>query len=150
MNIRKIAPVAALVLSAACYHATIETGLQAGTQVIDQQWAMSFVEGLIPPPTVSTMSKCPSGVARVETQHSFLNLVVGAVTFGIITPMQITVTCAVSRAEAPAAKPDLFLRPGAPTAVAQDVFATAADRAVKNKAPVFVQTADSLPAPKAP
>lgn len=30
----------------------------------------------------------------VETQVSFLNQLVGALTFGIYTPMHITVTCA--------------------------------------------------------
>lgn len=57
---------------------------------------MSFVAGLIPPPVVQTASACPNGVAKVETQHSFLNSLVAIVTFSIITPMQITVTCAGS------------------------------------------------------
>ena len=94
MSNRRLA-VAALslfaVTSSACYHAIVETGRPASSQVIDQPWA-----GLIPPPVVQTASACPNGVAKVETQHSFLNSLVAIVTFSIITPMQITVTCAGS------------------------------------------------------
>jgi hypothetical protein len=80
----------------ACYHAVIETGRPESATVINQPWAMSFVYGLVPPPAVNTASTCPNGVARVDTQHSFLNGLVAAVTFGIVTPMTITVTCASS------------------------------------------------------
>jgi hypothetical protein len=84
-----------------CYHATIETGLQPGTQTISKPWALSFVYGLVPPPTVETAQKCPTGVAKVETKLSFLNQLVGILTWGLFTPMEITVTCAAPRAELP-------------------------------------------------
>lgn len=83
-----------LVALMGCYHATIETGLPSGQEKISQPWAMSFIYGLIPPPTVQVASRCPNGVAKVETQLSFLNGLVSAITFGIVTPMQIDVTCA--------------------------------------------------------
>jgi hypothetical protein len=35
-------------------------------------------------------------VAKVETQHTFLNQLVGFLTLGIYTPMQIRVTCATA------------------------------------------------------
>jgi hypothetical protein len=78
----------------ACYHATIETGLTPSTVVIDKAWASGWIFGLVPPSTVETRSKCPAGVAKVETQLSFLNQVVDIITFGIYTPMAIKVTCA--------------------------------------------------------
>lgn len=84
-------------LGSACYRATIETGLQPNGTMIQQKWAMSFVSGLVPPPTVETASKCPDGVAKVETYHSFLNSLVAAVTWGIVTPMTIEVSCAAKR-----------------------------------------------------
>jgi len=77
-----------------CYHATVNTGVTPGTRQIEQPWAMSFAYGLVPPETVNAMAECGSaGVARVETQHSFLNSLVAAITFGIVTPIEITVTC---------------------------------------------------------
>jgi hypothetical protein len=79
---------------AGCYHATVETGLTPSTQVLEQSFASSWIYGLVPPKTVETASRCPNGVAKVETQHTFLNQLVGFITLGIYTPMYIRVTCA--------------------------------------------------------
>lgn len=94
---RFLAVLPIIALSAGCYHATVETGLPASNQVVEKKWANSFLGGLVPPGEVDTKGKCPSGVARVETQLSFLNMLANAVTFGIYSPMTITATCAASR-----------------------------------------------------
>jgi hypothetical protein len=86
--------VVSLVALGACYHATVETGATPSSLVIDKSFASSWIYGLIPPETVTTSSKCPKGPAKVETQHTFVNQLVGFVTLGIYTPMQIKVTCA--------------------------------------------------------
>jgi hypothetical protein len=83
-------------LLAACWHATFETGLTPSTVVIDKAWASSWIYGLVPPKTVETASRCPDGVAKVETELTFLNQVVHILTLGIYTPMRIRVTCAQS------------------------------------------------------
>jgi hypothetical protein len=90
----------------ACYHATVETGATPSPVVIDKEFASSWIYGLVPPNTVSTAEKCPHGVAKVETQHTFVNQLVGIITLGIYTPMQIRVTCAspTSAADDPAAQ----------------------------------------------
>lgn len=82
------------VLASGCYHAVIETGRPAGDVTVDKNWAHGFLWGLVPPPAVETAQKCPTGVAKVETQHSFLNMVAGFFTYGIYSPMQINVRCA--------------------------------------------------------
>ncbi|HEY5112768.1 MAG TPA: hypothetical protein VIJ45_01480 [Coriobacteriia bacterium] len=46
-------------------------------RVIDVPWEKGSVLGLVPPDPISTMSKCPSGVSKVETELSFLNSLVG-------------------------------------------------------------------------
>jgi hypothetical protein len=84
------------VLLAGCYHATIQTGQPASSEVISNQWAPGWIFGLVPPSTVETAAKCKNGVAKVETQLSFLNQLVSFITFSIFTPMQIDVTCASS------------------------------------------------------
>ncbi len=81
------------VLSAGCYHVIVDTGEQPSGQTISKPWAPSFIDGLVPPSVVETAAQCPNGVAKVSSQLSFLNLLVGAVTFGIFTPMQIDVSC---------------------------------------------------------
>lgn len=85
--------VVAISLSA-CYKVTVQTGLAPNGQTITKPWAHAFVGGLIPPATVETAQKCPTGVAKVESRLSFLNMLVGALTYSIYTPMEITVSCA--------------------------------------------------------
>jgi hypothetical protein len=89
-----LAAVGALVLTAGCYHAVVETGRPSSGQIIENEWASSWIAGLVPPATVNTASQCPNGVSKVETKHSFLNMLAGFVTFNIYSPMTITVTCA--------------------------------------------------------
>jgi hypothetical protein len=78
-------------------------------------------------------------VARVETQLSFANQLVGLLTLGIYTPMDIRVTCAASRSDAPAVGPQRFgIRPDAPQALYAVVFTAAAHATVTSGAPAFV------------
>lgn len=128
--------------SSACYHAVIETGRPASPQVINQPWALGFVYGLIPPPAVNTASTCPNGVAKVETQHSFLNSLVGIVTFGIVTPMQITITCAGSgsaRSAASPAAPTVQVGAGATEEQKTAAVSAAARLAVEGNGTAYVQ-----------
>lgn len=94
MRIRRAAAVVAAFALTGCYHAVIQTGRPESTDVISIKWANSFIFGLVPPPIVETASRCTNGVAKVETQHSFLNGLAAVVTFSLYTPMQIDVTCA--------------------------------------------------------
>jgi hypothetical protein len=87
---------ASFVALTACYHATVETGATPSPIVIDKEFASSWIYGLVPPSTISIAEKCPHGVAKVETQHTFVNQLVGFITLGIYTPMQIRVTCAAA------------------------------------------------------
>lgn len=93
-SINTILLLAGVLFLSSCYHAQITTGKQMSNQVIDKPWAHSFIFGLVPPNEVSVAEQCENGVAKVETQISFLNGLVSAITFNIYTPMQITVTCA--------------------------------------------------------
>ncbi|HEV7839124.1 MAG TPA: Bor family protein [Gemmatimonadaceae bacterium] len=82
---------------AACYHATIDTGLTPSAQTIEKPWANGWILGLVPPSPIETAQKCPNGVAKIETQLSFANQLVNFLTLGIYTPMDIKVTCAQGR-----------------------------------------------------
>lgn len=77
-----------------CYHAQVTTGLEASDEVYQKKWATGFIAGLIPPDMIDATEHCSNGVAKVETRHSFLNLVAQAITFSLFAPMEITVTCA--------------------------------------------------------
>ena len=83
-----------LAVSAGCYHLTVVTGAPAATQKLDKEWQHSFVFGIVPPAEVASRDPCTQGVAKVETERSFLNGLVAALTYSIYTPVHVTVTCA--------------------------------------------------------
>ena len=128
----------ALALSG-CFHATIETGLPLGTQKLEQAWASSWVYGLVPPKTVETASRCPNGVARVETRRSFSKSLVGILTFGIYTPMEIMVTCAGPDSPDQAAQDRVSISTDANMEEKQQAFQDAAARAAKADGVVLIQ-----------
>ena len=80
MRIRRAAAVVVAFALTGCYHAVINTGRPESTDVISIKWANGFVYGLVPPPVVETAARCTNGVAKVETQHSFLNMIAYIVT----------------------------------------------------------------------
>lgn len=129
--------IAALLLPA-CYHATVETGAKPSTTVIKKGFASGWVYGLVPPKTVETASKCPDGVARVETRLSFVNQLVGFLTLGIYTPMEIVVTCAEPAAMSSDAT-DLVVPPGGGELERRAAVEAAVVRAAETGGPVLVR-----------
>ena len=94
MRITRIVSVVALVALGACYRVTVHTGAPPAATVIDKQWQLSFVYGLVPPPAIDAKQACPQGVASVVTERSFLNGVVDYFTGRLFTPMHAKITCA--------------------------------------------------------
>jgi hypothetical protein len=138
MHASRLAVLALVILTLGCYHATIETGLPASTTVVQNNWAHAFIAGLVPPSVVDVASECPNGVARVETQLSFLNGLAAAVTSSLYTPMTITVTCAAASAGgADGAAPEMIDTDG------QDLSAALTEAAMRSwtsLSPVYVRT----------
>jgi hypothetical protein len=102
-------PLLVLCSTAGCYHASVETGRIPGNQHIDKGWAPGFFYGAVGPGTVDAKAGCSSGVSKVETKHSFLNMLVGGLTLGLYTPMTVEVTCA-----APVAATSVAAAPASP------------------------------------
>lgn len=133
-----------LLIAPGCYHATVVTDRTPSNQVVENLWAHSFIVGLVPPETVDVSEQCTNGVAIVETQHSFLNLVAHAVTFGIYSPMTITVTCATGASAHRMPRPDVELDGmtiprGATDASINRAFYMAAMQAAEAGEPVAVR-----------
>jgi hypothetical protein len=127
--------------SVGCYHATIDTGLAPSTQVVEKAWAAGWIYGLVPPSTVETRAKCPAGVAKVETELSFLNQLVSGLTAGIFTPMTIKVTCAQgSHASVPSGASEIRLDRSATPADMQQALQAAVARSAATGQPVYVST----------
>lgn len=126
------------ILTVGCYHATVNTGLNPSAQTYTESFASSWVYGLVPPSTVEAAEHCPNGVARVETKLSFVNQLVGIITLGIYTPMNIQVTCAGgSQAQLPHS--EMIAVPAESDAgLVLDKISEAADRAVQLDRPVYI------------
>jgi hypothetical protein len=135
----KLAAAALLLALPACYHATVQTGLPAGTGVVQQGFAAGWLWGLVPPKPVTTMAQCPSGVSKVETQHSFLNMVVSALTGGIFWTMSIKATCASGGRSAVPNTPEVNVGDNAAPEDVIEAFRRAGDLAVETGGPVFVR-----------
>lgn len=90
----RIAILVVTALLAGCYHQVVQTGRAPGPVVVSHPWTATWLWGLVPAEEINVTSQCPSGVATVETQQSFLNGLVGGLTLGIYTPRDVKVTCA--------------------------------------------------------
>ena len=139
-RLQKVALVMAGCSLAACYHATIETGLAPSSTVVEKAWASSFINGLVPPSTVETQSKCTSGVSKVETKLSFLNLLVAGITFSIYTPMSIKVTCAeAGHASLSPTAPVINVGANATAEQIHDAIGRAAELSLRTGEPVYIE-----------
>jgi len=135
-----VVAIASVLITGACYRATVDLALVPSDLTIEQSWAACWIFGLVPPKTVTTASKCPDGVAKVETKLGFWNQVVGALTLGVYTPMHITVTCAATpTAFAPMLQPELVVPEHATEDQVVGVFQAAGEQAVVRGRAVFVR-----------
>jgi hypothetical protein len=84
-----------LVLSTAgCFHQVVNTGRTPGTTVVDKPWVSTWLWGLVAAQPIDARQACPSGIALITTEQSFVNSLVGIVTLGIYTPQHVMITCA--------------------------------------------------------
>jgi hypothetical protein len=135
MHARTLATLVLATALAGCYHATIETGAKPSGLTVEKKWASGWVYGLVPPSAIETAAKCPSGVAKVDTQLGFLNMVVGVLTLGIYTPMDIRVACA----ESPAGGTAFVVPDSASATTWQATMLLAAQASRDLNEPVYVQ-----------
>jgi Bor protein len=82
--------------SAGCYTTRVHTGLPgAGPSLMaSDRWHHTIVAGIaeISDP-VDLETACPGGWSTINEEYSFLNGLVGGVTWGIYTPRTYTVIC---------------------------------------------------------
>src|SRR3954468_5461074 len=87
--------VAGLLVSA-CFHQIVQTGRTPGPTVVEKPWVSTWIFGLVAAQPIDVRQQCPNGVATVDTQESFANGLVGALTLGIYTPQSVKITCAAA------------------------------------------------------
>lgn len=83
-----------VVLTTACFHQVVQTGRNPGTTTVRKEWTATWLWGLVPAKEIDVTRDCPSGIATVETQLTFMNGLVSVLTVGIYTPRDVKVTCA--------------------------------------------------------
>ena len=116
--------------TAACFHQVVQTGRAPGSTVVDKAFVSTWLWGLVPAQPLDMRQQCPSGIAVVETETSFVDGVVGAITLGIYTPQHVRVTCATGTASLPSGAREIRVPAGATPAER----AAAIDEAVRETA----------------
>jgi hypothetical protein len=134
--------VGALALTA-CFRQVVTTGLPAGTKTINKPWTSTWIFGLVEATPINVRAECPSGVAVVETQVSFLNGLLGGLTLGIWTPLTVTVTCSGSSASLPNGARVLVMNAMTDEAV-RAVTADAIRLSASEHAPIYVVWSPSI------
>lgn len=94
MGILKKAAISALavMMLAGCYKVTYVSDKPMGeTQTGSQSF---FIFGLAGQANINVPQMCPNGAARLIVQQTFVDGLLGAITFGIYTPRSYELTCA--------------------------------------------------------
>ena len=91
---RTLGALAILLTTAACFHQSVQSGLQPSSTVVEHQSVATWLWGIVAAEPIDVRQQCPTGVAKVETEQSFMNGLVGVVTLGIYTPQRLRGTCA--------------------------------------------------------
>lgn len=123
-------------LSTGCFHQVVNTGNPAGATVVDKQFDPGWLWGLVPNTEIDVRKECPMGVAVVETETSFVNGLVSAVTLGIFTPQHVRVTCASRSASLPAGMRQLTIPVDASREAQSAIVREAIEAAAETHAPV--------------
>lgn len=133
-------PALLLVLSTtACYRQVVDTGRAPGTTVVDRAFVPTFLFGLVAAQPIDVRQQCPSGVAIIQTEQSFLNGLASAVTFGIFTPQHVRVTCAASSASAPRGAGEFRVSDTATAEERREVVSRAVEQAIATDAPTVLR-----------
>ena len=126
-------------LGTGCFHQVVQTGNPAGATVVDKQFVPGWLFGLVPNTEVDVRKECPMGVAVVETETSFVNGLVGAVTLGIFTPQHVRITCASRSASLPAGMRQLSIPAGATQEIEAALVRQAIEASAESHAPVALR-----------
>lgn len=78
-----------------CYRATVmHKNVPAGETIEQNQPFVLWGLVALGDETVNTSSKCPNGLQSVQSEQTFIDGLLGAITFGIYTPITVRYTCA--------------------------------------------------------
>lgn len=132
-------------LATGCFQTRVMTEKEPSNRVIERAWVNGFINGLVmtSAATVDAAQQCNNGVAMVETVHTFPNMLVTGITFGLYSPMKISVTCAAGGSMSGLMDaPQVTLPNDATDAEVQHAVRQAVRKSAKIKAPVKIHLLD--------
>lgn len=104
----RAAAVAMLMSLSGCYSTTVTSGLPPGPSPLSarERWHSGFVAGIAEASGPYELSAfCPHGWSRIETETSFWNGLVEALTGIVYSPQTVTIVCAAAPPPAPGFAP---------------------------------------------
>ena len=121
-----------------CYHQVVHTGATPapGTALVKKNVAIFFFG--LSSAEVNTTAECPSGVAVIETQQTFVNGLLSVLTLFIYTPRTVIITCAAGGDSMPDA-PVFTIATNASTAEAKTAARRAFELARRSNEPVILR-----------
>jgi hypothetical protein len=128
-----------VITTTGCFKQVVRTGRPAGQTVVDKPWVSTWLWGLVAAKEIDVRAQCPGGVAIVETETSFVNGLVGAVTFGIYTPQHARITCAGGGAPVPNDALEVMVGPAADTQARHAALARAVRTSIDENKTVVVR-----------
>jgi hypothetical protein len=119
-----------------CFHQVVQTGRTPGPTVVDKPWVSTWLWGLVAAAPIDARQQCPSGVAVVTTEQSFVNGLVAVVTLGIYTPQHVMITCASGgTASLPRGAKEFQIPAGATAEQRATIMNEAVERAIETGSP---------------
>jgi hypothetical protein len=103
-----------------------------------------WIFGLVAADEIDVRKECPTGVAVIETEQSFVNGLVGALTIGIFTPQHVRITCAMGTASLPHGATELKLGANATAEESELLTSRAVEMARTTNAPVVIRMETTL------
>ena len=128
-----------LLSGTACFHQVVQTGSPASTTVVDKPFVSTWLWGLVEAKPIDLRAQCPQGAAKIETETSFVNGLVGAVTLGIYTPQHVRVTCASRIAAAPVGSKTIDVDSAASAAQVEQALAAAVAESLERDVTILLR-----------
>ena len=93
-RLRGLIAIAALATLAGCFNVTYIAKTRMPSAVVHEEKMNFFIVGLVGSHDIQAGQKCPTGVAKVKTTETFVDVLLTVVTLGIYAPRTAQITCA--------------------------------------------------------
>lgn len=91
----------ACVVLSGCYNLKYYDSTVPGPGKTHEVWVDAFAAGLVTLGEMDLSDECPTGVYKMRSNHSFVDVLLTVVTLGIYTPVTVIYTCGSGPPPAP-------------------------------------------------